>query len=73
MKGMLRKGVFGVTMAATLGFGATQALAAPGEAAARRVCDAYHDALCNDWCQSRRYDAGWCDPIYVGGCKCVHY
>ena len=71
---LLRRGLFSLATAATLGFGATQALAAPAaDKPAKFACDAAADARCNTWCQSRGYDAGWCNPIYVGGCQCVHY
>ena len=73
MKGMLRKGFFAAATAAALGFGATQALAAPDQAAGRRACSVLRDAYCNDWCQAKGYDAGQCNPLYEGGCRCWFY
>ena len=72
MKRMIRKGLFGVATTVALGFGATQALAAPDEAgsAGRRACDPWRQAQCMDWCQSQGYDAGECNPFFVGGCRC---
>jgi hypothetical protein len=73
MKGMLRKGLFAAATAAALGFGATQALAAPDEAAARRACDPSQDVRCMERCQSAGADTGVCDWRYLGGCRCIYY
>jgi hypothetical protein len=71
---ILRNGLFSALTAVALGFGATQAFAAPDAAsAAKFACDNAADARCNTWCQGRGYDAGICNPIYVGGCQCFHY
>ena len=74
MKGMLRKGLFAAATAAALGFGATQALAAPDEAASsRRACDPSQDVRCMERCQSEGADTGVCDWRYLGGCRCIYY
>lgn len=71
---VLRTGLFSAAMLGALGFGASQAAAAPqGAQSAARACSAYQDAKCQDYCESKGYDAGWCDPLYYAGCKCVHY
>lgn len=72
---VLRKGMFAVVTAAALGFGASQALAATPQGAdsTARACSAYQDSKCRTYCQGKGYDTGWCDPTYVGGCKCLFY
>ncbi len=63
----VRRAVFGVATAAALGFGATQALAAPGPAAQEaRVCD---EALCDRICDlTNRGLGGFCSS--TGVCVC---
>jgi hypothetical protein len=69
---ILRNGLFAAVTVAALGFGATQALAAPGARASRMACDAAADARCVTYCQSKHYDTGWCDPLWAGGCHCLN-
>jgi len=63
----LRRGVFGVATAAALGFGATQALAAPAPVApGEKVCD---EALCDRICDlTNRGLGGFCSSN--GVCVC---
>lgn len=71
---LLRRGLFSIATAAMLGFGATQAMAAPAaDKPAKFACDAAADSRCVTYCQSKHYDTGWCDPLYVGGCHCLNY
>jgi hypothetical protein len=62
-----RRGVFGVATAAALGFGATQALAAPASAVrGARVCD---EAVCDRVCDlTNRGLGGFCSS--AGICVC---
>ena len=66
----LRNGVFAGMTAAVLGFGAAQAFASPADGAEARACSVMRDAYCNQWCQEQGWDAGRCNPLYTGGCKC---
>lgn len=69
---MLRHGLFAAATMAALGFGATQALAAPrAEADAARACSNLNHAQCRDSCRAMGYDTGSC--VAGGGCWCVHY
>jgi hypothetical protein len=63
----MRKWVFGAATAAALGFGGTQALAAPAPAAeGARVCN---PTVCNRICQAIPGSiGGFCTPD--GGCSC---
>lgn len=69
---ILRNGLFSAVTVAALGFGATQALAAPGATASRMACDARADSRCRTYCQSNGYDTGWCDPLWYAGCHCMN-
>ncbi len=60
----MRRGRFALAMAASLGFGAAQAVAAPAAADAR----ACTNAQCNLDCQRRGYDGGFCAGSW--GCAC---
>lgn len=65
MRNGTRKGIFGLTVAAALVFGAAQALAAPAEATGAARCT---QGTCNSRCVSLGYDAGTC----VGAtCTCL--
>lgn len=47
----LRRGIFGIAFAASLGFGVTQALASPTGATARAgQCDVVWEQWCNEQC-----------------------
>jgi hypothetical protein len=61
-----QRGLFGLAMAAALGFGGAQAFASPGAAAAERVCT--NSAACKRDCIARGFDGGFCDQ---GGCMCI--
>lgn len=66
MKKGMTKTLFGAAVAAALGFGATQALAAPAaDAGAQQVCNAQ---LCNRICQAIGTIGGTCTPD--GSCVC---
>jgi hypothetical protein len=65
MKSRTRGGIFALTMAAALGFGAAQAFASPGAAEAER---AGSGGQCRRDCIQRGYDGGFCDQ---GGCICI--
>ena len=60
-----QRGVFALATAAALGFGARQAVAAPADAAAVRVCT---NEQCNTDCRRRGYDGGVCAGSW--GCAC---
>ncbi len=59
-----RNGVLGAALVGALGFGATQALAAPGEAAQGPVCNTVD---CRQLCRTLGYAEGFCSR---GGCFC---
>lgn len=63
----VRRGVFGAAAAASLGFGATQALAAPAPATGgEKVCD---EAVCDRVCDlANRGLGGFCSS--AGLCVC---
>ena len=69
MKRTITRGFFAAVLAGTLGFGATQALAAPApaEGDAARACN---PTGCNAWCQGRHgpFAAGFCEG---GVCYCA--
>ena len=60
-----RRGLFALATAAVLGFGASQAFAAPAAAAEARACT---NAQCNLDCRARGYDGGVCAGSW--GCAC---
>jgi hypothetical protein len=63
----MRGWVFGVATAAALGFGGTQALAAPAPAAPREdVCDDVCDRLCKTF---NPFGGGFCND--AGICFCL--
>jgi hypothetical protein len=67
---MLRQGVFAAATIAALGFGATQAFAAPrAQADAARVCSRGQHEMCHATCVWYGYDRGWC--IGDGLCECL--
>lgn len=49
------RGMFGALVVGSLGFGATQALAAPTQSVANRTCNLYQEQACRDFCA--RYSA----------------
>jgi hypothetical protein len=63
MKRRMQRGMFAVATAAALGFGAAQAFASPGGAAAR-ACDL---AQCDAACKARGATGGYCQ---MGWCGC---
>lgn len=63
---LLRNGAFALAIAATLGFGATQALAGTAPAQAARSCD---DTLCNWECEQLGAGGGYCNSY--GQCECL--
>lgn len=68
---MLRQGLFAAAMAATLGFGAAQAFAAPSARdAARRMCSPEDQVRCHEHCMYMGADTSHC---YYGRCTCVTY
>jgi hypothetical protein len=67
-----RQGLFAAATTFALGFGAMEALAAPGAAAAPAACTAIWAAKCNDICQGKGYDYGICDGA-TGACVCGFY
>lgn len=59
----LRRGLLGIAFVGSLGYGATQALAAPPQVPVARFCEAW----CNDYCEQQgqmgtcRFDGTcWC-------------
>jgi hypothetical protein len=69
---ILRHGLFAAATTLALGFGARQALAAPGATAGAAACTAIWAAKCNDICQGKGYDYGVCDSA-TGACVCQNY
>lgn len=65
MRHRVRNGIFGLAMAAALGFGGAQAFASP--AAAQEAERACNGGQCNRDCRARGADGGFCDQ---GGCIC---
>lgn len=70
---LLRQGLFATVTTLSLGFGAMEALAAPGaeSSSGRAYCTATWAAKCNDICQGRGYDYGVCQE--PGSCVCGFY
>jgi hypothetical protein len=64
MIGRLRRRVIGAAVAATLGFGASQALASPAEAAEAAACDV---VKCRANCKAQGQTSGAC---FEGMCIC---
>lgn len=62
----VRRGAFAALMAAALGFGGVQALAAP--AAAQDPSGACSSGQCSRDCRRAGYEGGFCDQ---GGCICI--
>lgn len=64
----VRAALFGLAMASTLGFGATQAFATPQTAPSEtaRLCDDYR---CNLGCKSKGYDWGYCSTSSTCTCE----
>jgi len=68
MKRTILSTSFGLAIAVALGFGATQALAAPAASSAGRICDA---AECSAYCLMQPCGAeGRCRS---GNCMCAYY
>ena len=66
MNDAVKRMVFAATVAAALGFGATQALATPAAAKdSARVCQ---DQFCAQLCSSLGFRGGFCNS--GGGCSC---
>ena len=72
MRRTLGKGLFSLAVFAALGFGATQALAAPARDAGARLCGSVEIAQCDAGCKAKGYDGGFCDPFAVGRCRCFY-
>ncbi|MEW5930998.1 MAG: hypothetical protein AB1941_26340 [Gemmatimonadota bacterium] len=71
MKSSIRKvraALFGLSLSATLGFGATQAFATPQTAPSdtARLCD---DLRCNQGCQNKGYSWGYCSTSWSCTCE----
>lgn len=67
-----RQGLFAVATTFALGFGAMEALAAPGaQAGTAAYCTATWAAKCNQICTDRGYDYGVCQE--PGSCVCGFY
>ena len=66
---ILRHGLFAAATTLALGFGARQALAAPGATGDAAACTATWAAKCNDICVGKGYDYGTCDS-QTGACLC---
>jgi hypothetical protein len=69
----LRRVVFGTSCAVVFGFGATQALASPMQAASRQdFCTLQETAICNDYCAAT-FGEGRCrKPFGRVQCSCVY-
>ena len=67
----LRRIVFGTSCAVVFGFGATQALASPAQAAFFG-CTASQQQQCQNYCGSRGAQ-GYCTSFGIGGYGCECY
>lgn len=70
---ILRNTLFSAVTVATLGFGASQAFAAPTAQKPSLSCEPWGDAHCIEWCRGRGADSGTCDMSYEGGCRCIYW
>ena len=71
---ILGKAAFSAAVALMLAFGAREALAAPGAAAAAVSCET--DEECQEYCELKypgRNVDGWCDNPPYGHCHCDFY
>lgn len=68
---MVRQALLGLACTVSLGFGAVQAFATPGEAARVPLCSVNdpNSTVCNSECRKKGYAGGWCDPSYTY-CSC---
>ena len=64
----MRNGLFALAMAGVLGFGASQALAAPSDPVRPPDCS---PGQCDRQCKAQfgSFASGFCDPF--GGCSCA--
>lgn len=67
----VRAGLLAAACAASLGFGAVQAVATPSEAADVPLCSVNdpNSTVCSSECRRKGYSGGWCDPSYTT-CTC---
>jgi hypothetical protein len=70
---ILSRSVFAGLAAAALGFGATQAFAAPSAQSARFACEPWDEPRCIEYCQNLGADTGTCNVQYVNRCKCIYW
>ncbi|HEU0299259.1 MAG TPA: hypothetical protein VFR37_07395 [Longimicrobium sp.] len=72
MRGTLCRLAFAAAVAGAMGFGGTQALAAPGVAAEGRACSYFQCvSYCwNEGCPPGQRCTGYCDPVL--GCVCEY-
>ena len=69
---LLRQGLFAAATTLSLGFGAIEAMAAPGtRGGTAAYCTATWASKCNDICQGKGYDYGVCQE--PGACVCGNY
>jgi hypothetical protein len=68
MKRTILSTSFGLAIAVALGFGATQALAAPAASGAARICDADQ---CTAYCLTQ--PCGGAGRCRSGTCMCMYY
>jgi hypothetical protein len=65
----LRRGIFGIAFAASLGFGVTQALASPTDATARTgYCEPDWEQWCSEQCAPNLGRCHWYGFYY---CECI--
>lgn len=68
-----RQGLFAAVTALALGFGALEALAAPGAPdGTASACTAAFAVKCNGICETQGWDYGTCDAA-TGRCLCWRY
>lgn len=63
----LRRGLLGIAVAGSLGFGASHAFAVPMSSGSSQGCP-----YCTTYCQDRGYEAGVCRSGYPGNCFCYY-
>lgn len=70
MRSTLHRLAYAALVAGAMGFGGTQAFAAPGAAKAVVNSCTYNECRvqCREWCLPGRVCTGYCDP--VEGCVC---
>lgn len=74
MSRTLRNGLFSAMTVTAMGFGVSQAFAAPSAPTGRLACEPWDEPRCISYCQEQMgADTGTCDPGYVNRCRCIFW